>query len=122
MADTPEGKVKKWLYGDKKKPGILFKYFPGAYVYKPPGGMFGTTGAPDCLLCWSGVFVGIEVKADGNTPTTPQLRNLRAIIAAGGIGAVITGYDESRLQAVKAAVMAKIEKMGNREPSPPSTV
>lgn len=110
MAQTPEGKVKSWLYGTNSKPGVLFKYFPGAYVYKPPGGMYGQGGAPDCFLLWSGVFVGLEVKAEGNSPTELQLKRLRHIIRQGGVGAVITGRDEVRLQAIYRAVMAKVER------------
>ena len=109
MADTPEGKVKKWLYGTKEKPGRLFFYFPGAYVYKPPGGMFGIAGTADCFLLWRGVFVAIEVKAEGNKPSALQLKHLRAVIAAGGIAAVLTGRDEFRLQAIHRAVMEKLD-------------
>jgi hypothetical protein len=110
MAQTPEGKVKSWLYGSTAKPGVLFTYFPGAYVYKPPGGMFGQSGAPDCFLVWRGVFVAIEVKRDGGEATDLQLNRLRKIIAAGGIGAVLQGKDTSKLAAIKAAVMAKVER------------
>ncbi len=109
MAETPEGKVKRWLYGDKRKAGKVETYFPQAWIYKPPGGMFGRTGAPDCLLCWRGIFIGIEVKAEGNEPTALQLRNLKGIIAAGGVGAVLTGKDEARLAAIRNAVLAKLE-------------
>ena len=120
MAETPEAKVKRWLYGSKDKPGRLAHYFPGAYVYKPPGGMFGKTGAPDCFLCWRGIFIGIEVKAEGNTPTELQLRNLRGIIAAGGVGAVLTGRDESRMAAIHRAVLDKLEQI--KHEYTPSTV
>jgi hypothetical protein len=110
MAETPEGRVKRWLYGTTQKPGVLFKYFPDAYVYKPPGGMFGQGGAPDCFLVWRGVFVGLEVKAEGNEPSALQLKRLRHIIRQGGVGAVITGKDEVRLQQIYRAVMAKVER------------
>lgn len=112
MAETPEGKVKRWLYGDKRKPGRLPNLFPGAYVYKPPGGMFGQAGAPDCFFLWRGVFVAIEVKAEGIPGTELQLRRLRTIIAAGGVGAVVSGKDERKLMAIYAAVMAKVERYG----------
>ena len=112
MAETLEGKVKRWLYGTTQKPGKLFNYFPGAWVYKPPGGMFGRAGTADCLLCWRGIFVAIEVKAEGNTPTELQLRSLRNINTAGGIGAILTGKDESRLDAIRSAVLAKLQEIG----------
>lgn len=116
MAETPEGKVKRWLYGTKEKPGRLFFYFPGAYVYKPPGGLYGRNGTPDCFLVWRGIFIAIEVKADGNPPTDLQLKSLRSIIAAGGVGAVITGKDEEKLRAIHAAVMVKVNRYESTSP------
>jgi hypothetical protein len=110
MADTPEGAVKRWLYGDKKKPGRLFHYFPGAYVYKPPGGMFGRNGTPDCFLVWRGVFIAIEVKAEDGDPMALQLKSLRAIAAAGGVAALIRGKDEDRLRAIHQEVMARVQR------------
>ena len=116
MADTPEGKVKRWLYGTKEKPGRLSYYFPGAYIYKPPGGMFGRAGTPDCFLLWRGVFIAIEVKVEGEDPTTPQLKSLRAIIAAGGVGALVAGKDEEKLRAIHTAVMAKVDRYESTSP------
>lgn len=109
MAETPEGKVKRWLYGTAAKPGVLFNYFPGAYVYKPQGGMFGNTGAPDCYMCWRGIFIGIEIKAEGGKLTTLQINHLNRIIAAGGIGAVLIGRDEIRLEGIKQAALNRIK-------------
>lgn len=114
---TPEGKVKNWLYGTKQKPGKLYQYFPGAWVYKPPGGMFGRAGTADCILCWRGIFVAIEIKAayedGGRDPTDLQLKSLRGVMAAGGVGAVLRGKDEQRLAAIKSAVLARIEAIKN---------
>ena len=116
MAETAEGKVKRWLYGTSQKPGALFDYFPGAYVYKPAGGLFGRTGAADCFLCWGGIFVAIEIKAayedGGSEPTALQLKNLRQVKEAGGVAAVLRGRDRNRLLAIKDAVMAKLEGPG----------
>jgi hypothetical protein len=114
MALTPEGKVKRWLYGTREKPGVLFTYFPGAYVYKPPGGMFGQAGAPDCFMLWQGVFVGLEVKSDDGEATDLQIKRLKQIIAQGGVGAVIKGKDIAKLQALKLAVEKKIQERGGK--------
>lgn len=112
MAQKPESKVKHWLYGTKQKPGILFQLFPGAYVYKPPGGMFGVAGTPDCFCLWGGVFIAIEIKAEGNTPTTLQLHRLNHISDQGGVAACLIGRDLDKMQAIKAAVMAKVIRYG----------
>ena len=116
MAETPEGRVKRWLYGTKEKPGRLFQTFPGAYVYKPPGGMFGNTGAPDCFFLWRGVFVGLEVKADGNSASVLQLKHLRHIIDQDGVGAVIVGRDEVKLLRIYTAVMDKVKRRESNSP------
>lgn len=102
MAQTPEGKVKTWLYKRLKE------LFPGHYRYLPPGGQFGRAGTPDCFLLWRGVFIAIEAKAEGNFPTPLQLKQLSLIKDAGGIAAVVTGRDESKLAAIHRAVMDKL--------------
>jgi len=121
MSSTPEGKVKDWLYGSKQKPGKLFQYFPGAWVYKPPGGFFGRAGTADCILCWRGIFVAIEIKAayedGGKEPTALQLRSLRDVISAGGVGAVLRGKDEQRLAAIKTAVLDKLKAIQDESES-----
>lgn len=47
---------------------------------------------PDIVACINGTFVGIECKANGNKPTALQLKNLNAIVTAGGYAFVV---DES---------------------------
>lgn len=115
MAQTPEGKVKTWLYGTKARPGVLFQFFPGAYVYKPPGGMYGRSGTADCLLCWRGIFVAIEIKAapedGGSEPTALQLKALKEVREAGGVSAVLKGRDLRKLGLIRDAVLAKLEEI-----------
>lgn len=109
MAETPEAKVKRWLYGTTQRPGKLFEYFPKAYVYKPQGGMFGSTGAPDCMLCWNGIFVGIEIKAENGRATDLQVKHLKGILEAGGIAALLVGKDEEKLRMIKQRVLERIK-------------
>jgi hypothetical protein len=78
---TPEGKVKK-----KVKAALSTL---GAYYAMPVTGGYGTSGAPDFLVCWRGMFFGIECKAGNKTPTALQERNMCAIQNAGGKVAVI---------------------------------
>lgn len=104
MASTPEGKVK----------GFIKKYveenFPDAWVYKPPGGMFGNTGAPDGIYLWRGVFFVIEAKADGNEPTALQWKHLRHIARQGGVAAVCTGKDRDKLDRLKSIVYRRADE------------
>jgi hypothetical protein len=81
MATTPEGKVKA------KVKVILKELF--AYYTMPVTGGFGTSGAPDFLVCLNGRFVGIECKAGKGKPTALQEKNLNDITRAGGEALVI---------------------------------
>jgi len=81
MATTPEGKV-------KAKVKVILKEV-GAYYTMPVTGGFGTSGAPDFLVCLKGNFVGIECKAGKGKPTALQEKNLHDITRAGGQALVI---------------------------------
>jgi hypothetical protein len=81
MATTPEGKV-------KAKVKVILKEV-GAYYTMPVTGGFGTSGAPDFLVCLKGNFVGIECKAGKGKPTALQEKNLHDIAQAGGQALVI---------------------------------
>jgi hypothetical protein len=96
---TPEGKIKR------KAKAWLEANMPGHWFVSPRGGPFGLQGCPDWLICWMGVFVAIEVKSDVGELTAMQLFNLRQIKQAGGVAAVLKGYDVARLQAIKQAAL-----------------
>lgn len=73
-----ENKVKSFL----KQQGFWFiKYWGGA--------AFTQAGVPDILACVSGVFFGIELKAENGKPSDLQLYNLRQIEKAGGVGVLL---------------------------------
>lgn len=96
---TPEGRAKakarQWLKDN----------LPGHWYVSPRGGPFGKAGCPDWLICWMGVFIAIEVKSDVGELSAMQLANLRQIQKAGGVAAVLKGYDVVRLQAIKQAAL-----------------
>lgn len=98
---TPEGKAKlkirQW-YKDN---------LPGHWRVSPRGGPFGKAGCPDDLLCWKGVFIAIEIKSDTGHTTSIQDVQLKTIQQAGGIAAIVRGYDVPRLEAIKRAALAK---------------
>ena len=81
MAVTPEGKVK-----DKIKKVLKEK---GIYFVMPATGGYGSSGAPDILVCHKGKFYGIECKAGDNQPTALQRDNLNRIESSGGYAFVI---------------------------------
>lgn len=87
---TPEGKVKAKV---KKVLKAL-----GAYYVMPATGGYGSSGAPDFLVCYNGRFVGIECKAGDNQPTALQNENLLNIRNAGGWGLVINEKNVGELE------------------------
>jgi hypothetical protein len=90
MATTPEGKV-------KARVKVVLKEL-GAYYTMPVTGGFGTSGAPDFLVCLNGRFVGIECKAGKGKPTALQEKNLSDITKAGGVALVINETDLANLR------------------------
>jgi hypothetical protein len=90
MATTPEAKV-------KKRVKVILKEL-GAYYTMPVTGGFGTSGAPDFLVCLKGNFVGIECKAGKGKPTALQEKNLHDITQAGGQALVINEENVGNLR------------------------
>ena len=81
MAMTPEAKVKKKVADQLK--------FLGAYYFYPVTGGYGTSGVPDIVGCYQGMFFGIECKAGKNKPTPLQQLALDNISKQGGIALVV---------------------------------
>ncbi len=63
------------------------------YVKYWGGGQFTKAGVPDLLCCIHGRFVGIELKASNGHPSELQLRQLRLIEEAGGVGILLYPKD-----------------------------
>ena len=102
MAQTAEAKVKAFI-------GKFIKEnFDDAWRYPAPGGQFGMAGTPDRLYLWKGVFIAIEAKADGNSPTELQWKQLRHIARQGGVAAVVVGKDMGKMLKIKETVMKRI--------------
>jgi hypothetical protein len=81
MAMTPEGKVKEVVKKFLKEKGI--------YYIMPATGGYGSSGAPDIVVCHKGKFYGLEVKSGENKPTALQMDNLSRIEKNGGYAIVI---------------------------------
>jgi hypothetical protein len=80
----------------KKKVKEVLKEL-GAYYVMPMTGGYGKSGAPDFIICWKGMFFGVECKAGSNTATELQLRNLQAIREAKGAAIVINENNVDKL-------------------------
>jgi hypothetical protein len=95
---TPEGKVKIWLKNqfDRK--------YSRPWSYSPPGGMFGQAGQADKFFLIDGVFVVIEVKREGGSPTPLQIKRLRVAQASGAIAASMIGKDYQKLNMIFAEI------------------
>lgn len=78
---TFENKVKLYL---KEK---------GAYFIKTHGDRFSKVGVPDLIVCYKGLFIGIELKASNGKPSELQLYNLREIEKSGGISYLLYPED-----------------------------
>ena len=86
---TPEAKVKKKAVQVRKE--------LSAYYFYPVTGGYGRSGVPDIVVCYKGLFIGIECKAGKNKPTPLQEKNLDEIRAAGGTALVINEDNVLRL-------------------------
>jgi Holliday junction resolvase len=89
---TPEAKV-------KKKAVQILKELSAYYFYPVTGG-YGRSGVPDIIVCYKGLFIGIECKAGKNKPTPLQEKNMEDIHKAGGIALVINEDNVSRLSRI----------------------
>jgi hypothetical protein len=90
MATTPEGKVKK------RVKDVLVDLC--AYYTMPVTGGYGVQGVPDFIICWKGLFFGVECKAKGNKPTALQEQNMTKIRNAGGRTIVINEDNVEHLE------------------------
>ena len=66
------------------------------FFWKEHGGMYGTAGIPDLIVCYKGRFIAFECKVGNNKPTVLQAQTIRQIIAAGGYAMVVKTVDEVR--------------------------
>ena len=57
-----------------------------------------SVGIPDIVACYQGVFIGVECKANGNTPTVLQQKNLEAITKNGGLAFIIDEHNYNHLE------------------------
>ena len=101
---TPERKVK-----DKVRK-VLTEI--KAYYAMPIGTGYGNAGVPDFLVCYKGLFIGIECKAKGNKPTALQMKNFKDIEEAGGQVLLI---DESNVDQLLQLILTGVSSYEKAE-------
>jgi len=80
MATTPEAKVND------------------VYYAMPIGTGYGSSGVPDFLCCVRGRFLAIEAKAGKGKTTALQDKNIKQIIASGGLAIVVNEDNMQELE------------------------
>ena len=71
----------------------------GGYAENIWGGGYQSAGIPDILVCYRGVFLGVEVKVGKNKPSALQKAKVNMINQAGGL-AVVTWDTTEQLEAM----------------------
>jgi hypothetical protein len=89
MAATPEAKVKAKVVAQLKE--------LRAYYFYPVTGGFGASGLFDIVVCFRGLFIGIECKAGKGKPTALQIRNALQAKTAGAIVLLINEHNVADL-------------------------
>ena len=64
------------------------------FFWKEHGGMYGTAGIPDLIVCYRGRFIGLECKVGKNDATVLQSLTIRRILRAGGYAMVVRSVEE----------------------------
>lgn len=67
----------------------------GAFVLNVHGSSMQARGLPDLVVCYRGLYFGIEVKIPGKEPTEIQLWTMSEIQKAGGYAGVATTPEEA---------------------------
>lgn len=79
-----------------RKISEYLKTVPNLFFWKEHGGMYGTAGIPDLIVCYKGRFIAFECKVGKNKPTALQAITIGQIAAAGGYAVVVRTVDEVR--------------------------
>jgi pantoate kinase len=97
MATTPEAKV-------KAKIKVILKVYD-IYYAMPIGTGYGNSGVPDFLCCVRGRFLAIEAKAGKGKTTALQDKNIKQIIASGGLAIVVNEDNIEELESLLKHVL-----------------
>lgn len=98
---TPEGKVKNKVKAFLKERGVFW--------FCPVQNGMGVHGTPDFLVCWNGLFVGIETKAPGKKGniTPNQEMQIKKIRESEGLAFVID--NEEQMLEIEKIILSRKE-------------
>ena len=66
------------------------------FFWKEHGGLYGTSGIPDIIICYKGRFIGMECKLPDGHLTELQKRALQKINDAGGYAYRVESADDAK--------------------------
>lgn len=89
----------------------------GCYSEKIWGGGMQSAGIPDILVCYRGIFIGLELKVKNNKPSPLQEAKVKLIRDSGGIAGVF--WD--RLEPIEY-ILNSIDKIFNEDTINISTI
>lgn len=72
------------------------KTLPRCFFWKEHGGIYGTSGIPDIIVCIDGRFIALEVKTQKGKTTPLQNAAIRKIRSSGGFAFVVRSVEEAK--------------------------
>ena len=72
------------------------KTLPRCFFWKEHGGIYGTSGIPDIIVCIDGRFIALEVKTQKGKTTHLQNAAIRKIRSSGGFAFVVRSVEEAK--------------------------
>ena len=82
------------------------KTLPRCFFWKEHGGIYGTSGIPDIIVCIGGRFIALEVKTQKGKTTPLQNAAIRKIRSSGGFAFVVRSVEEAK-NAIDSAMGGK---------------
>ncbi len=70
------------------------KSLPECFAFKEHGGLYGTSGIPDIIVCYKGKFVTFEVKTEKGKLSKLQEITIAKIQKANGMAFKVTSLEE----------------------------
>ena len=77
------------------------------YVKYWGGGGYTRSGVPDLLICCTGIFMAVELKAPKGAPTDLQIRQLQKIRDSGGLAILLYPKDLELFKNLIRAIKGK---------------